>query len=299
MADTPAPDKPKPRRTKTATTERTPAKQQRRPAAKSQTAATKPAAERKSAVTTQAEKPKRAPRKPAAPKATTSRPAPAVEATPVPPSAPRSVQAHEAAPRLSWIAAAAGAIAAIGGALFLWRSGKAEEPDYEVIESDGAIEIRRYPALVTAAAEARGERRRALNEGFTLLADYIFAKSRRGPKLPMTAPVLSDGNAKHGWRTRFIMPTGIARANLPDAPAGVTLASEPAARIAAISFSGNARDETLATKENTLRSWLQTKGMPSEGKAVHAFYNAPFLPGPLRRNEVMIVLSDEGGTGGV
>jgi hypothetical protein len=39
------------------------------------------------------------------------------------------------------------------------------------------------------------------------------------------------------------------------------------------------------------------RGLPHEGKAVHAFYNAPFLPGPFRRNEVLIELSNEGGAG--
>lgn len=290
MTDTPAPDKPKRRPSTKAATEQTAAKKPRRTTGKSKAAAIKPAAP------TLIKEPKRAPRKPAQPKLAQAKP----KAAAVPPLASparRPAPATEAPPRLSWIAAAAGAIAAIGGALFLWRSSKAEEPEFEVVEADGVIQIRKYPALVTAATEARGERRRALDEGFTRLADYIFAKSRRGPKLAMTAPVLSDGNAKSGWRTRFIMPVGTPRSQLPEPPAGVTLVSEPAARIAAISFSGNASDDTLDTKEGALRSWLQLKGLPSEGKAVHAFYNAPYLPGPLRRNEVMIVLSDEGGVG--
>jgi DNA gyrase inhibitor GyrI len=191
--------------------------------------------------------------------------------------------------------AALGAAVAVGGAWFVWRASRAEEPDYQTIESDGAIEIRKYPPLVTAGTQVRGERQQALSEGFRTLADYIFAKSRSGPKLPMTAPVLADAPGNGGWRTRFIMPSGKARAELPVAPDGVELVSEPAARVAAIRFSGRADDATLETKEAELRSWLQTKGLPHEGKAVHGFYNAPFLPGPFRRNEVLVRLSDEGG----
>jgi predicted HD phosphohydrolase len=93
------------------------------------------------------------------------------------------------------------------------------------------------------------------------------------------------------------MPTGKARAELPTPPSGIELTSEPSRRVATLRFSGSADDATLENKENALRSWLQMRSYPSEGRAVHAFYNAPFLPGPLRRNEVMIVLSEEGGMG--
>ena len=201
-------------------------------------------------------------------------------------------------PPRAGVFAALGTLAAVGGAFFAWRASRADEPSYQTIESDGAIEIRKYPALVTAGTEARGPRRDALNEGFRALADYIFAKSRRGPKIAMTVPVLSNTDGSGSWRTRFIMPAGTVRAALPGAPSGVELTSEPPARVAAIRFSGRADDATLDTKEGALRSWLQLRGLPNEGKAVHAYYNAPFLPGPFRRNEVMIVLSDEGGTGG-
>lgn len=241
--------------------------------------------------------PRRAPRKAAA-----SRPAePPKAAAPVSTAVEKAVatvkRAVPEAPPRTGIVAALGAAAVAAGAFFVWRASRAEEPRYQTVESDGPIEIRKYPALVTAGTEHRGDRQAALNEGFRTLADYIFAKSRPGAKLPMTAPVLSDTDGDGSWRTRFIMPAGKARAELPSAPLGVELTSEPARRVAAIRFSGRADDATLAAKEGALRSWLQLRGLPSEGKATHAFYNAPFLPGALRRNEVMIVLSEEGGTG--
>jgi hypothetical protein len=188
-------------------------------------------------------------------------------------------------------AGTSGVLAAIGAAFFLWRASKADQPDYKLVERDGDFEIREYPGLVTAATEARGPRDAALERGFTVLADYIFAKSRRGEKIAMTAPVLSDGSSTSGWRTRFIMPAGKARADLPAPPSGVTLANEPPRRVAAVRFGGRAKDADLAAKEGALRSWLQLRAFPSEGRAEHAFYNSPVMPGPLRRNEVLITLS--------
>lgn len=285
MADTPA-DKPKRRR---------PASKAAEPKASAKQKAAKPATPgkpRKADASPDALQPKRTARK------TSTSKAPSGAAQPAGATVKKTrAISTEAAPPLGWLAAI-GAAVAVGGAWFVWRSSRAEEPDFQLVEGDGAIEIRKYPALVTAATKVRGERDRALNEGFRTLADYIFAKSRPGPKLPMTAPVLSDADKNGGWRTRFVMPTGKARAELPAPPAGVELASEPAARLAAIRFSGRADPATLELKEAELRTWLQTKALPHEGKAVYALYNAPFLPGPLRRNEVLIRLSDEGGTGG-
>jgi hypothetical protein len=273
------------------------------PAPEAKTEAAKPKTRRKprAAAAPAAEKqeaaPKRAPRKAAAPKAAERPRAETPVAAVVEKAVATMKRAVPEAPPRTGIVAALGTAAVVAGAFFVWRASRAEEPRYQTIESDGPIEVRKYPPLVTAGAEHRGERQAALNEGFRTLADYLFAKSRPGKKLPMTAPVLSDTDGDGSWRTRFIMPAGKARAELPAAPLGVELTSEPARRVAAIRFSGRADDATLAAKEGALRSWLQLRGLPSEGKATHAFYNAPFLPGPMRRNEVMIVLSEEGGTG--
>ena len=316
MADTPA-ETPKRRRTTKAAADGASASKAARakapakPRATASSRAKAPAKEGETAPRARTKKASAAPApaKTAAKRTTTKadapqKAAPAPAPTPTPKPSPKPTPRRAAArepfpepPRIGWLAAL-GAAAAGGGAWFVWRASRAEEPDYQTVESDGAIEIRKYPSLVTAATVTRGERDKALNDGFRTLADYIFAKSRPGARLPMTAPVLSDAPADAGgWRTRFIMPRGKARAELPPAPDGVELATEPAARIAAIRFSGRADTETLESKEAELRSWLQSKGLPHEGKAVHAFYNAPFLPGPLRRNEVMVRLSDEGGTG--
>ena len=305
MADEPVPAKPRARRAKAdkpAEPKAAKPRAKNAAAASAQPAVTKPKAgpPKTPAKPRKAAPPKeeKASAKPRAPrKASAAAAAPSVPATPPPPPAAAAAPERASAPtRVGPIVAAAGALAAIGGAVFLWRASRADQPDYQVVESDGPIEIRKYPALVTAAAIARGERKAALDQGFRQLVDYLAARSRPGKKLAMIAPVLADED-DGVWRTRFIMPLGTARAQLPVAPEGIELASEPARRVAAMRFSGRADDAMLEAKEGALRSWLQLRGLPSEGKAAYAFYNAPVTPGRLRRNEVLITLSDEGGTG--
>ncbi len=203
--------------------------------------------------------------------------------------------------------AAAGAalvagVAAIGAGIFLARDKSAERPEHEVLVTEGDFEIRRYPPMLlaeTVVTNAR-DRKQALEKGFRLLAEYIFAKSRPGQKIAMTAPVLSDhrqgegvsasDEGGDGWRVRFIMPRTYTRDTLPSAPAGIGITELPGRRVAAVRFAGLASDAVLQQKEAELRSWLDTRGEVETGRVEYAFYDAPFIPGPLRRNEVLIPL---------
>ena len=56
----------------------------------------------------------------------------------------------------------------------------AEQPEYKVVTSNENIEIRQYPPMIVAEVEVSGERKQAIREGFTLLADYTQLTSRIG-----------------------------------------------------------------------------------------------------------------------
>jgi hypothetical protein len=58
--------------------------------------------------------------------------------------------------------------------------------------------------------------------------------------------------------------------------------------MAAVRFSGNGSGRDLALMEAGLRDWIAEQGMMPAGEAEFAFYDAPMVPGPLRRNEVLI-----------
>lgn len=198
-------------------------------------------------------------------------------------------------------AAVVGGVAAVGAALFFAKDKSSERPDYETLEQDGDFEIREYPELLVAETVVGeiADRKEASNEGFRTLADYIFAKSRDGEKIAMTAPVLvdrppadEDDDGLQGWRTRFVMPSSYASPEaLPPAPREIEIVELPARRVAALTFSGLNTEERLQEKEAELRAWIE--GRPHEGEAgtvEYAFYDAPIIPGPLRRNEILIPL---------
>jgi DNA gyrase inhibitor GyrI len=95
------------------------------------------------------------------------------------------------------------------------------------------------------------------------------------------------------WAVRFIMPAQYQLEQLP-APAGneVRLSEVPARRVAAIRFSGRASDELIASQEEALRAWVASRNLTPAAPAIYAFYNDPFTPGFLRRNEVLINLAE-------
>ena len=136
-------------------------------------------------------------------------------------------------------AALAGA-ALIGGAFYVLQERKTGEPDFRALKSDGDFQIRDYPAMTVAETVVQGPRKAALGEGFQIIADYIFAKSRTGEKIAMTVPVMQDSGdpmasdpplfddeLEGAWRTRFVMPSGRSADDLPDPPDAPTTGCWP------------------------------------------------------------------------
>jgi DNA gyrase inhibitor GyrI len=179
-------------------------------------------------------------------------------------------------------------VGALGLVLFWFmQTRNVEIAPYALVEADGPIEIRDYPALTVAEVARAGTRDQAVRSGFGPLARYIFARERQGEKIAMTAPVtqISDGDS---WIIQFIMPSGYSLQNLPR-PAGtdVQVREIPPARRAAIRFSGWWSDELFKAKDAALREWLKGRGVEVTGKPIFAYYNDPFTPGFLRRNEIL------------
>ncbi len=191
-----------------------------------------------------------------------------------------------------WIAAGAG-LAAVGAAAAYAQYRQTEQPDYSVVRADADFELRDYPALVVAEVSNAGSRERASGASFRRLAAYIFAQDRPegGEKIAMTAPVLQDETKPGQWRMRFVMPSKYTLETLPPAPDDIALTQMPARRMAAVRFSGNASGRDLALMEARLREWMREARLMPAGEAEFAFYDAPMIPGPLRRNEVLIPIA--------
>lgn len=200
------------------------------------------------------------------------------------------------------VAGIAGAILLLAGTAWFVVANNVETPRYTTLVSDGDFELRDYPALVVAEVTRRGPRKLAVNSGFGALAAYIFAKDRAGDRIAMTAPVTQQATgeiamtapvtqtrqAGDDWLVHFIMPAKYRLGDLPlPGSEDVRLREIPAQRRAVVRFSGVADDTLISSNEARLRDWMKMRGLRPAGAPVYAYYNDPFTPGFLRRNEVM------------
>lgn len=166
-----------------------------------------------------------------------------------------------------------------------------ETPNYSVVTSDRAFELRDYPGMVAAEVRRGGGRQTAVSLGFGPLAGYIFAKERDGERIAMTAPVTQEEPVEDGgeWAVRFILPSKYSLDTLPRPASGdVRLVELPPRRMAAVRFSGRATDADFSARRAELEAWLSARGLSSAGAATFAYYDDPSIPGFLRRNEVLI-----------
>ncbi len=211
-----------------------------------------------------------------------------------------------------WIGVGVGALA-LGGAVAFAQYRNIEVPDYALINSDDSFELREYPEIVVAEVTHSGSREAASGKSFRRLAAYIFAQDRpaggeeiamtapvmmdqpdrASEEIAMTAPVLQDQAGEGEWRMRFVMPAKYTLDTLPPAPEDIKLTTVPSRKVAAVRFSGMAPASALASQEALLRSWIEEQGLTAINDAEYAFYDAPMVPGPLRRNEVMIEVAAE------
>jgi len=171
-----------------------------------------------------------------------------------------------------------------------------ETPAYKVVEKDRHIEVRYYESMLLQSVKVSGNQYKSLRQGFRPLVNYIGAKGREGEKISMTAPVMqSIGDTNNEWIVSFSMPSKYSKKTLPE-PNDKQVYSEQLKPImaAVIRFSGKTdrSGSLIKEKEKTLLNWLKNRDFKIVSKPKYLFYNDPSTPGFLRRNEVMVIISD-------
>lgn len=179
-----------------------------------------------------------------------------------------------------------------------------EEAPFELVRKVGEVEVRKYPALVVVETTVTGAMTDAGDSGFRPLFRYISGANQRKEEIAMTAPVIQEGEkiamtapviqeSRGGsWVVQFVLPAKYTMANAP-APTDPTvrLRETPPRLVAAIRYSGrwtqSNYDEALAE----LRKGMAAAGLTAAGDPVWMRYDAPFTPGFLRRNEILIPIS--------
>ena len=186
-------------------------------------------------------------------------------------------------------------------------SSRVEQTEYFVLKKTNDYEIRSYPAHLVAQTTVTGPYRDTLQQGFRIVAGYIFGGNTRKESISMTAPVVEQkrsgqsiamtapvmANIEGASHTiAFSMPRSYTIATLP-APTDsrVTIAQIPAKKMAARRFSMYRTDGRVQSKKQKLLSALSHDKVTVIGEPQYAGYNAPWTPPWMMRNEVLIEIT--------
>jgi hypothetical protein len=184
-----------------------------------------------------------------------------------------------------------------------------ETPKFKIVQKDGKFEIREYQEYINASVEIESDYKSALNEGFRILADYIFGNNRAKTSVSMTAPVTEQAvkskkiemttpvtsarvRGSERYLISFTMPAKYTLETLPE-PTNKTISFHkvPPHKAAALKFSGYLNEKITTKKTQELDEWLKRGNFRAEGDFMVAQYNPPWIPGPFRKNEIIVTLS--------
>lgn len=171
-----------------------------------------------------------------------------------------------------------------------------EQPQYSVVDRRDGFEIREYDPYLVAETEVREGFDASGNIAFRRLAGFIFGRNRESVKMNMTVPVTHEPLDDVTHRYRFVMEQRYTEASLPTPTDDtVTIVKNPGGRYAALRYRGNRDERRFRRAEHRLLQRLDRTGIEVTGRAIRAVYDGPFVPPPLRRNEVLvpIALNDE------
>ena len=160
-----------------------------------------------------------------------------------------------------------------------------EEPAYTVEQAWEVeqIEIRSYAPRVMAVTTMQGDE----DNGFSVLAGYIFGGNAEEQKIAMTAPVQQSMEGER--EMAFMMPAEYALEDLPKPEnQRVMFREAPAYTAAVIQFSGWASPEKADDNWQQLRRFLIAEGIDITGDPTLNQYNPPWTLPFMRRNEIIV-----------
>jgi len=190
----------------------------------------------------------------------------------------------------------------------------AQSPSYQVKQTIEAVEIREYDPYVVAETDVDGTIEGAGNQGFRILAKYIFGGNQGNTKVAMTAPVSQERAAPSGegekiemtapvtqkrsgdqFTIQFMMPSKYTVDTLPTPNDSRIRFREVEGRtLAAIQYSGRWTERNYEEHLRELVGTLRRNGYEPVGEPVWARYDPPFKPWFMRRNEILTEFRRDG-----
>lgn len=167
-----------------------------------------------------------------------------------------------------------------------------ESAGYKVVRKSGAFEIRDYPTLTLISTPMSAATPTDTDGSFMRLFRFITGANEAKQKIAMTTPVFMSGSDSNATMA-FVLPAKLKADAVPKpSDVAVTVRELPAGRFAVLRFSGGRSAKHDSEALDRLRAWMQAEGMKVPSRPVYGYFDPPWTPGFLRRNEVMLRMAD-------
>jgi len=163
-----------------------------------------------------------------------------------------------------------------------------ESAPYRVVRSDGRFQVRDYPALTVVETPMPANAQGGDNGSFMRLFRFITGGNEAKQKIAMTTPVLMSGSGTNASMA-FVMPAKLKTAEVPKPSDGSVRVRELAAgRFAVLRYTGGRNAKKEAESLARLRTWMKAERLGLLSPPVYGYFDPPWTPAFLRRNEVMV-----------
>jgi len=162
-----------------------------------------------------------------------------------------------------------------------------ESAPFKVVRTDGKFELRDYLAL-TVVETPMDRSGNGADRGFNRLFRFITGRNEAGAKIAMTTPVFMSGSGSNSTMA-FVMPATMKAAQAPKPSDGSLMVRElEPGRFAVLRFNGGRKAENESEALIRLKAWINTQGLKAMSTPVYGYFDPPWTPAFLRRNEVML-----------
>lgn len=206
-------------------------------------------------------------------------------------------------------------ISVIVGLILIWAIGSIffissiEEPNYTLLEKRSGYEIREYSKQIIAEVKVSGASyNNALNNGFNILADYIFGNNKskqaiamtkpvqvqekieKGEEIAMTKPVTISEAEEGRYNMSFIMPASYSLDTLPKPNnSQITIKEIEPRKVAVLKFNGwYATPKRVQKAKEKLINMLDKENIKVLALPKVARYNPPLTMPFVLKNEILI-----------
>jgi hypothetical protein len=164
-------------------------------------------------------------------------------------------------------------------------------PTYRTVLNENEVEVRDYDPMTLAQVTLSGPFESFRENGFDILASYLFGKNSTSKNIDMTTPIFFDRFEEH-WTMSFVLPFSASEAPRP-IDDRIRIITRPNTTVAVSTYHGTNTLELMEKNANELKakvaSWPKTPTYSMQ----FAQYDGPATVPLLKKNEIHLILEED------